>query len=236
MPRLTVVAPAFYPTLRPCRYLIESCRRLNIPINLHGIGEPWPGLNEGKTRRLAREFEKLDSEYFLFSDAKDSFLMAGEDEIVEKYLAIKPEGLSDYVLVSAEKNCYPQEMASHLYPKTISPWKYVNAGQYMGTKQGIIRMLESMMALEIHDDGVDQLRMSMLYVSGSCPMILDTFCSVFQSMFQGTDEDFAWDDDNRLVNIMFDSKPCAVHFNGNWPGIEYSFRERFESCAVNRVV
>src|SRR5437016_2698985 len=98
--KLTIVSPAYYDDLAPCAFLVESCKALNLPLHLYGMGEPWPWLYEAKVKRLRREIEKLDTEYVLVSDSGDAFFLAGEEEILNK-LFLTQSG----VLISGEKNC-----------------------------------------------------------------------------------------------------------------------------------
>ena len=224
MRRLTVVAPAFYPNPRQCHFLMDSCANLGLSYYLFGLGEQWPGAIEAKIIRLLWEIERLETEYVLMTDAGDSFVMADEDELLARTPAAPP-------VVSAEKNCWPQPQLAEYYPGSVSPWRYVNSGGYIGTKEGVAGMLRAMHAsLPSDDQGDDQFALSLAYLNGY-PLILDTLCQVFQTAAGAGQDEFSWQG-NRLRNNVTGSTPCVLHFNGHTPGIDKTFERRFSACVV----
>lgn len=229
MSRLTVISPAYYDSLSPTLYLSDSCERLGLNLHLFGHGEPWPWLVDAKVIRLAQEIEKIDSEYFLMTDAGDSFILDDEETIMMKFHA---SGAS--VLVSAEKKCWPNPSLANHYAQVMSPWRYLNSGGYIGSKAALLSLLRAMrdcprpswmQAQRSRDWMNDQFLMSLLFVAGY-PIQLDTHCKIFQCMGDSEHWEFEWRD-GRLWNERMTCYPSILHFNGHAPGIEEAYGRRF---------
>lgn len=205
---------------------------------VYGLGEPWPGLYQGKVVDLRRAIENVDSEYILVSDANDAFFLAEEDEILAKFHAAKCS-----VLISGDRNCWPEPYLEPLYPQSeslwrYSPWRYVNSGGYMGSKESLLKLLSIMQNLPTtmlpfesdRDWANDQFRLSLAYLTdlsvAGLTLGVDISCQVFQTMHSNAPTDLEWKDD-RLVNKITGSQPCHLHFNGNWPGMSEAFERRF---------
>jgi hypothetical protein len=223
------VSPAFYPNPRQCKHLIESCSTLNLNLHLFGFGEPWPGYVEAKVVRLLWEIERIECDHVMVTDAVDSFVMADEEEIMECFKSSGSE-----CVISAEKNCWPYEALARHYPKSISPWRYVNSGGFMGTKDAICKLLREMHdSLSASNGGYEQFTMSLVYLNGF-PAQLDTLCRLFQTASDARREEFAWHG-NRLYNTVTKSYSCVIHFNGHTAGIEKTFERRFSPCVSLKV-
>lgn len=228
--RLTVISPAYYDSLSPYLLLSDSCERLGLPLHTYGMGEPWPWLLEAKVVRLAKEIEQIDSEYFLMTDAGDSFILDDEEAIMHKFLKADTP-----VLVSAEKKCWPHTMLADKYPPSPSHWRYLNSGGFIGAKKPLLNLLNAMQHItapswmhmkRTRDWMNDQFLMSLLYVEGY-PMQLDTSCSIFQCMGDANEGELEWRDLGVLHNNVTESHPSVLHYNGHTPGIEQAYEKRF---------
>jgi hypothetical protein len=232
--KLAIVAPC-YSWKRPpdqARHISESCQALSLSLFVYGLDHPWPGLYQGKVIDLRRAIEEVDSEFILVSDANDAFFLADEREILEKF---DRSGVS--VLVSGDKNCWPEIYLQQFYPPCSSPWRYVNSGGYIGHKESLLNLLTIMQSFNRdmipfesdRDWQNDQFRLSLAYLTDLTAVGLtigiDISCQVFQTMHTSGDE-LTWEE-NRLHNRLTDSHPCHLHFNGNWPGISEAFERRF---------
>ena len=88
----------------------RSAQVNGLPLKVVGLGGRWKGLGHAKVTQLAKELEtyKNDSnKVILFADAYDVLLNGGVEDILQRFEKSKAR-----ILFSAEKNCYPQELAS----------------------------------------------------------------------------------------------------------------------------
>lgn len=234
---LIVITPCFYSDTTPCMRLIESCLRNRLNLRLYGVGEPFTTLADVKITRLMLELEKLTAKYVLLTDGNDSFVMADENEILNKYSQSKA-----YILVSADRqqepldSRYPYCIFRDHYPKSDTPWRYCNSGGYIGLRTSLLHMLRRMQTLEWNDYTKnyvpvyrevdwqnDQFRMSLAYLLGF-PLTVDINCELFQTMGCSQDGEIVWTP--RLNNLVTKTTPGIVHYNGLMPGLE----EAYEQC------
>lgn len=218
MSDIIVVSAAFYPDKqKECKYLIESCKMLGYELHLYG-DEFFFGLKESKICYLLKELTELKTEkLILFCDASDVLLTRAPDEVTKRYLASKA-----LILMSAEKKCYPQSLMSISYPKTNSPWRFLNSGAYIGRQEDIIMMLKLALKLKPNPANIyrsrdwenDQFLLSHLFLQGY-GITLDTECKIFQSVGDITSGEYA------------KSEACLYHYNGHAPGIDEMFERRF---------
>lgn len=206
--------------------LRRSCARLDIDLQFYGSGKTWPGYGIGKLVGPL-EFLKTRTEPFcLYTDSQDSFLVRDTQAIIEAYARCG----SPQVLLSAEKNCYPERDWAGEYPVSSSPWRYICAGGWMGTRKCLIAALEEVADGDVfrRDSFCDQRCWTDWYLrhpNGKLRASLDTNCEVFQSLFW---EDEMTDDGQNKKTF---TRPCVFHFNGRTHG-EHEWYRRITSDAV----
>jgi len=193
-------------------------------VTVHGYGDEQEGFPthyyQAKITDMIRYLETVDSKYVLYVDTRDSmFTRWSEEDALE---ALKCYGAP--MLISAEKNCYPHSSLAEKYPVVTTPWKYVNAGGYIGERDFV---LDGLRKIVTHIEGTgtriqdasDQGEWTWAYLDGM-GLALDTECRLFQTLFMEESGDFSLDD-HRLVNQYFPgSSPQVLHFNGNATGID----------------
>lgn len=194
--------------------LRRSCERVGIDLQTYGSGKSWPG-SYGVAKILdACDFMKTRSEDIcLYTDSQDSFLVYGEQKILEAYERCG----SPMILLQAEKNCYPERNWASEYPVSRSPWRYICAGGWMGKREALIQSLEELADSEQFrmDSFCDQRVWTdwyLRYPTAQLRAALDTNCEVFQSLFwrdEMTDDGF---------NLITGTRPCIVHMNGRTHG------------------
>jgi len=211
MSRLIVVTAA-YTTTDEHAILRESCNRKGLPFLAYGVGQPFPRFVEGKMKRLADELEHVEQEVVLYSDGFDSIVLAGAEEILKKW-----DAFNSGVVLSAEKNCFPIEDLAAKYPQIEGPWRFVNAGGFIGYRTYLIDALRYM--IRTYDDEDDQARWSKAFIDGQLLATVDSTCQIFQTMGGAKDDDVEYTN-NRIHNTVHDSYPSVVHFNGRKDGIE----------------
>jgi hypothetical protein len=145
-----------------------------------------------------------DISEFIFVDAYDVVALSSPQEVLEK---IKDR---TKMLISVEKNCWPNSELASQYPKTDSEWKYINSGSYYSPSKLFIDMIEANPPLYTDDD---QLWMANQFLNNPDDKVLDYNCEVFQSYSFIADDDFAYNN-NRLENLKTKSTPIFIHGNG----------------------
>lgn len=141
---------------------------------------------------------------FIFVDAYDVVALSSPQEAIEK---IKDR---TKMLISVEKNCWPDSSLASKYPKTDSEWKYINSGSYYSPSKLFIDMIEANPPLYIDDD---QLWMTNRFLNNPNDKVLDYDCEVFQAYSFISDDDFGYEN-KRLQNLKTKSQPVLIHSNG----------------------
>lgn len=186
-----------------------SCRRMGLTVFRYANGLPWPGnFRDGKTIPQLLAVRSLPPEFthVLYTDGGDTLAVAGEGEILQKFAATQCGG----VLISGEKNCYPDWPLHKSYPQG-TPWKYINAGGWIGTRDAAGACLEWIAASGIVDD---QRAWTRGYLTSSIPVMVDEWCQIFQTMNRQFGE--FQQAGARLVNAATGSTPCVIHWPGPW--------------------
>ena len=141
---------------------------------------------------------------FIFVDAYDVVALSSPQEAIEKIKDITK------MLISVEKNCWPDSSLASKYPKTDSEWKYINSGSYYSPSKLFIDMIEANPPLYIDDD---QLWMTNQFLNNPNDKVLDYDCEVFQAYSFISDDDFGYEN-KRLQNLKTKSQPVLIHSNG----------------------
>ena len=124
----------------------------------------------------------------------------------------------DKITFNAEKNCYPINELAQLYPNTSSPWKFLNAGLYVGKVKKVKVLLEKALPL-IKESKMDQAAFSLMFVEGKHDIALDYECKVFQTLYMLSLGDLTIKN-KEIINNIFNTKPLLIHGNGR-SGIEF---------------
>lgn len=215
---LAVIAPAYYPDEQPWKLLRDSCAIHHLPLYPFGSGEPWRGDTHAHFTGALEAVRNLPSIYdlIMFTDAGDTFVMGGAEEIEAKYQQYGCD-----FLMSAEQDLYPwglEELWASSADKRLEAaglWQYPNGGGWVARRDAAERIL-------IHAGSATgneaQHKWISTYCSGDFHFKLDASCLIFQTM-SGNTGSTAWEN-HRLVNTVTGSHPVVVHFNGKLGGIE----------------
>lgn len=153
---------------------------------------------------------KLRNEYkyVIYSDGADTYF-------VDKFTP--PDNI---LIVSAEKNCFPDPSTSERYPQIDSPWKYVNAGNWCAPIDLAIRFFEEYQ-LNIYQgkDVNGQREWHDAYLKGKdeFPIKLDTECEYFQTTAFAHEGDIIiseFDCGAEIENGITNTRPYVFHGNG----------------------
>jgi hypothetical protein len=115
------------------------------------------------------------------------------------------------ITFNAEKNCYPDMSLTNLYPESNSPWKYLNAGIYVGKVKKVLVMLENL--LPKIKNSMDQKEFSISFINNKFDITLDYNCDIFQTMYMLNDDDL-FINNNTILNNKTNTEPLLFHGNG----------------------
>jgi hypothetical protein len=179
-----------------------------------------------------------DDEIIFFTDATDTAFLTDEEEILKKYYSFNSP-----LVFSAEVNCWPSTSFESVYPKTTSPFKYLNSGGFIG-KAGYIKKLYQDYPIfsTVYDEPYtwsNQHYWNHVFIKESETIRLDYNCDIFYNTAIKLDDinDFKrklksneakemydaekrrLDDEIAFVGGRIESKivqtlPCHIHFPG----------------------
>ena len=198
-----------------------------------GLGKEWTGGNMkmgpggGQKINLLKEelnswdINKQKSTIILFTDSYDVVFTSGPDSILQKY---NNECENNTVLFSSEKSCWPDNSLELDYPVSITSYKYLNSGGFIGIAYNIINIINEN---SINDAEDDQLYFTKIFLSKKYKIKLDYRCEIFQTLNQSI-EDIQIDYFNKSVlNNNNKTTPVVIHANGPEPIKEYLLNKFF---------
>lgn len=234
--RLAVVTVGCYPERESWQPLWHLCRSLflnGMSAHVFGVGTEYRSHADAKIVRLAKFISDIDADYILFTDARDVLVIAGEEEIVAEFKRLD----TDFV-VSMERGCWPifDSEWREAFPMVHDNRRWPNAGNWMGTKSGVLRVLEhcrkaaneiatgnttgtakrweAVLTAKTHDD---QALLQLLYLDGH--IVGDKDCRIFtnvgtasSSLTENGDYEF---NGNRVIVSATGTRPQVIHFSGN---------------------
>jgi hypothetical protein len=173
-----------------------------------------------------------DDEIFFFTDGYDTLLMCSEAEILGKFYKAGKE-----LLFSAESACWPDKALAGLYPDTISRYKYLNSGGYIGKAGTIKQFLKDDLYFDDNFERSNQYVWTKRFFRHPDIIGLDTACEIFHTFSPEAGEHY-WPleqhenrigyyrymkewfslnftiDKGRLYSKITGTWPCQAHFNG----------------------
>jgi hypothetical protein len=233
---LAVATVACYPTAAAPEVLwplARSARWVGHRLRVMGIGSAYGSHADAKIHRLLRFVMGLDADFVLHADGRDSLIVGDREEIVGKFESFN----SDFV-ISMETGCWPLRHSAWAagFPAMPDGRNWPNAGGWMGTKQGVIRVLKEAIAhqkrlqagdlagypedsrhLLLQLDQDDQLLLQLVYLEGR-RIVGDTGCRIFTNI--GTADPGLMDNREyefigpRIRLKSSGEMPCVIHFSG----------------------
>ena len=186
--------------------LQQSAIRNQIKLVNLGKNVPWrggdmaAGQGGGQKINLIRQHigNLPDDAPVLFIDGYDGLFIDNTETIEERFL-----GFDCDILFAAEKNCWPDPDMWVLFPKSETPYRYLNSGLFVG-KAGA---LKSFFNMEIDDKDDDQLWVQQKFLE---PNGLNIKLDYEGYVFQCDDEVKV--EGSQISNGM--CFPCVYHGNG----------------------
>ena len=171
---------------------------------------PWGGFKD--KLHAMREFLATlpPTDVVCFVDGYDVTCFGDKAEVLDKFKRSKAD-----VLISAETSCYPWSHVQQLYPTTISLYRYVNSGGYMG----YVAPLQKVLSHDMSACPCDQGYLTYYYLNhihdqnATFTMELDRKCVIFQTAY-GIPWSHFLIKEGRLHNKVTKTQPCFLHYNG----------------------
>lgn len=176
---------------------------LNIGKDIPWKGSDMTGPGGGQKINMLKEYIK-DLPYYdvvLFVDGYDVFSTENIEEIVRRYLEFKCK-----VVFACEETCWPDQSIAEYFPKSETPYRYLNSGLFIGRVDEIRNILSN----HINDWDDDQLYYHKEFLSGKHDIKLDYESHIFQCY----DENVHKREDS-LYNPRTNAFSCLYHGNGD---------------------
>jgi hypothetical protein len=161
---LLIVAPVYFPSMDPVRFLTESAERVSLPIHWYGLNKPYQGWWQVQVDDLLVELQDAPASHILYTDARDVIAAKGLWTIERRYAALGSPDL----LISTEESG-------------------VCAGGWMGTLGAVLDALETLRAMDT-DETNPQERWRQAVASGQVEAMIDKGRSIFQVIEHGTEK------------------------------------------------
>lgn len=194
--------------------LLVSAKHFGIDIIQLGKGREYKSHND-KTRWLLEYFDSLDEdEIVLYTDGYDSVFLSDLNYIEKEFLAMD----HPFVMGTEQNfNCDAPPLAKldfYLsYPRGKKPYRFLNAGGYIGRVGYVKEML-----LRVEKDGEnDQDMLNQYYSKNHGTIKLDHDQRIFSCIAGRSgmeDHDYALDADGKIRNTVTGSNPGILHAAG----------------------
>jgi tetratricopeptide (TPR) repeat protein len=162
------------------------------------------------------------SAIILFTDAHDVRITARPEEVLAAYRSYAAP-----VVLSAERNCWPNERAAPFYMTYANPnviYKYVNSGGYIGNAGDLLALLEAANAEEMFKPTTDDqgvfTRIYLTHQKNPAYVRLDTECRIFQCLYLAQNEI----DPTVATNKLTGTQPLVWHGNAGGTNGDVFFR------------
>jgi GR25 family glycosyltransferase involved in LPS biosynthesis len=190
-----------------CEKLYESSKKYNFEFLNIGKDVIWNGTDMvgpggGQKINILREYihHLPDHDVILFCDGYDVFIANNLEEIVRRYLEFKCK-----VVFAAEEVCWPNKSLAKYFPKSHTPYRYLNSGLFIGRVDELKRIVKN----SITDSDDDQLYYQKAYLSNQFDIQLDFESHIFQCH-----DKIVYFQDGKLYNPKTNCYSCIYHGNG----------------------
>lgn len=209
---LCTVATFWHPNLDK---LIASCKKHHFDLDILGMGEHYFG-NGTKFIYMNEYLKKFrDDEIVMFVDAFDVIIIADKKTILKKFLKKDAR-----FVMAAEKNCVPFGELKNEYPRSPTPFKYVNTGTYIGYVKDLKAWLDAMQPIKANECDQGQATLQFIKNPNNRFFILDYNCDLFFPLYWVETSEVDIDLKNKKVTCLpTGSHPCVLHANGASFGI-----------------
>lgn len=201
--------------------LLESCKRQGISLDILGMGKPFRGFTE-KIIQVQEYLETLpDSDVVMFVDAYDVLILATGEHILDAFLSMNAP-----FIVSGEKICFPDKELACKYPKSPTPFAYINSGGYIGYVGYIKQLFKDFPSFKAEDD--DQRLVTTNYLEHPDKYCIDYHCQIFLTTYDMRYDELDIDKKRGAVhNVVTHTTPCVIHGNSKSLWYQYIYNRLF---------
>jgi len=187
---ITVLAPAYYSSMYPVRYLAESAKRYGTDVKWYGLGKPYPGWYNVQIIDLLEELAHVTTSHVLYTDASDAIFLTNLDDLKKKYFGMS----SPAILISRERSG-------------------VCAGGILANTKALKHTLNEIRQykIDVPDSDNPQVRWRHFIANELTPTMVDGHSEIFQVVDEPLDIV-----DGRVFNPRLDTYPCILHFAGGY--------------------
>lgn len=194
------------------QFLEQSAKLHNLSITNLSKTETWTGFQD-RIDSIQEILKTLpDSDIFCFVDAYDIIVNANETEIVETFKSIQKS-----LLFGAEMTMYPFSLNKETYPKSPTPFQFLNAGCFIGYVKAVKELYswasEQYKGKKITSGEEDQGLYQEYFLNHQDKLYLD-----YESKFVLNMNQVPWQalqiEQGKVKFTPFQRNPCFIHFNG----------------------
>ena len=185
---------------------LADCARAGLQPEVLGYGQRWGGFGQ-RLRRVTAALHGMAGPV-LFTDAFDVRILGGAEEIWRGWRELGAPPL----LCAAETVCWPQEGCAEAYPACETPYRFLNAGGWIGDAAYVRELLGDAGAHQAPEETNDQEWLTELFLARPGSIALDTGAVVFQCLLGATHH--LVPEAGRWRNRLTGSAPPIFHGNG----------------------
>lgn len=194
-----------------------SADKLGIDATRIGYGKKYTGHHLKSLWLMEFLKEQPYHKLMLYTDSMDAFFLGGIDEILHKYAQFNAP-----LVLSAEQNLNIRPTSTfdkyrryrRLKSNRSKPYRFLNAGGWIGEAGEMLRILENIGAFGNIDD---QEAMNLYYSDHPSELTIDSNHEIFSCTAGRTGLeklDYRVEND-RVINVITGSKPAIMHFAAN---------------------
>lgn len=194
-------------------YLLKSCQRHGVVLDVLGWGQPWKGYNWRIELGLEYVNSLPENELVCFLDAYDVIICASAHDIVKRFLQMCDK-YDAKIITGFENPMNPVTKGLARYVFGTCNEKMLNAGTYVGSARHLARLFDTMRSLTKNPQDNDQTVMTRacsMYPKGIHVDDKSELFLTLNSSFREVDVPIR---DNGIV-LDSGSRPCILHANGN---------------------
>lgn len=157
-------------------------------------------------RRLAKQFS--DYQFLIFTCAFDMLFFSSKAAVLKRIP-------TDYIVMGAEKNCYPVASIASQIPER-GPWRFSNGGPYAGTPDNFLKWCDAMESHRAYNPNMlDQELYNIMLAEDNEWCQIDFRTNLFFCLFSGYEElEFRY---GHPYNSFWGTYPAFIHANGQSP-------------------
>lgn len=222
-----------------CAPLLETAEQHHVNVELFGVGVHFVEHKQrvGLLRDYLAAQPQLSETIYVCLDGADTLVNGTASQLVEKFLQHETR-----ILISAERSFTHQfELFRERFDSIESPYRYVNAGTFMGFGDDLLRMLEEMLVIDTRMPANDQGLMGMwVHQKFDQPQLvkLDVGSEVFWVTTCDWEAIVEAGSSECVTNPETRATPVIIHgIGGNHEGsyMEHAFRLQYRAI-TNRAI